>query len=253
MLFGLKKTLAFFLEPLGLVLILSLIGFYALVKKKYNRAQIFLGLSLLFLLSFSYPPIANFLVKNLEDTYPTFSAKQHPNITYIHVLGFGHNQDTSQPISSRLDATTIKRISEGVLIYKQLSASNTWLIFSGGTSKENAISSGEMAANFAMALGVASTNIIIDTKAKDTEDEARFAQKITQNKPLVLVSSASHLPRAVQLFQSYGLKPIPAPTNFYKQPTRWLTPPSISALHISQTAIHEYLGCLYERLSTSIK
>ena len=253
MLFSLKKIISFFIEPLGLVLCFFLLGLYFLIKKRPVLSKISLIFALLLLFTFSYPPVSNALISPLEAHYQRFNANQHPEVKFIHILGFGHNQDTAQPISSRLYDTSIKRITHGVLIYKQLNNPKVKLILTGSKPSNFKTSIAKMASNFAVKLGINPDNIILGGQAKDTSEEAKFAQSIVGKQTVILVSSASHLPRAMQLFQALGVNTIPAPTNFYKNTqVNYFSAPSLHSLKVSQIAIHEYWGKLWLKMLTVV-
>lgn len=242
--FFFKKFVTFFLEPLGIVVVLFVMGLYLLYAKKEDRAKLFLlgGLFLLFL--FSYPPFANFLIQNLENQYSKYDYKQE--VRYVHVLGNGHSVDPTQPISSQISDAGTKRVLEGVIIYKK--TPNSKLIFTGYKGDTNT-SNAEMNARLALALGVDKNDIIVNGWPLDTKDEAIFAKSLVGKKPFALVTSATHTPRAMTLFRSLGMNPIAAPTNFNKSEFKgWLRKPSPYYFELSTLAIHEYLGLLWAKL-----
>jgi uncharacterized SAM-binding protein YcdF (DUF218 family) len=242
--FFLKKFITFFVEPLGLVVTLLLLGLYLLHVKRYRVAKITFSLGLFLLLLFSYPPFANFLVQNLENQYQKFDLKQ--DVKYIHVLGNGHNTDPSQPISSQISSGGTKRVLEGVIIHKYMP--NSKIIFTGyegDTNTTNAV----MNAKLANALGVKYEDMIINGKPTDTKEEALFTKTLVGNKPFILVTSATHMPRAMMLFTSLGMHPIPAPTNYYKSEFRgYLQVPKPVYFYMSSIAIHEYIGILWAKI-----
>lgn len=249
MLFVLKKFISFFIQPWGFIFSLGLIGWYFLLKNKLIRAKILLSMALCLLLILSYSPVSNTLISPLENQYPSFDATQYKKIMFVHVLGAGHNQDISQPISSRLQSGSIKRVVEGVLVYKQLNNTNAKLIFTGGKKVNFKISTAKMASNLAIKLGIDPNNIILSEQGKDTQDEVLFVRSIVGLQPVVAVSSASHLPRIMQLFNTFDVNAIPAPTHFYRDTSSgYFSIPSIHALYISHIAIHEYLGILWLKL-----
>ncbi|MCG6283356.1 ElyC/SanA/YdcF family protein, partial [Vibrio diabolicus] len=109
-----------------------------------------------------------------------------------------------------------------------------------------------MLARVALALGVAKSDIILLETAKDTWEEARQAAAFVQQRRLVLVTSASHMQRALNEFNSAGLQPIPAPTNYLaqasiSQPWDKYTP---KALYLEQTEHYWYesMGMLWQSL-----
>jgi uncharacterized SAM-binding protein YcdF (DUF218 family) len=101
-------------------------------------------------------------------------------------------------------------------------------------------------ARLAQMLGVKEEDITTNSKAKDTKDEAIFAKRTAGEKPIIVVTSAMHMLRAVKLFRDQGLDPIPAPTDFKRQNIKtYLMPPTVESLKNSQTAMHEYIGMIW--------
>ncbi len=243
-LFYIKKFIIFFIEPFGFAITLALIGLFLLYKSKYRASKIFLTSSVLALLLFSYPPFANLLVEKLEDRYHKYNYNK--NIKYIHVLGAGHTTDPSQPLSSQISNAGIKRDIEGILLHKSTKGSK--IIFTGYDNfTDTPIST--MNSRLAVALGVKTDDIIQNPKPKDTKEEAMFAHTIVGDKPFVLVTSATHMPRAMLIFQNLGMHPIPAPTDFIKSKNyNLLSSPNIISLYRSKTAVHEYVGMLWRSL-----
>jgi len=242
---ALKKFVSFFLQPYGLIFVFFALGLYFVFKNKNNFAKLSLSFSLFLYLLFGYPIFSNILVKSLEDKYPKYDYSHH--IKYIHVLGSGHNEDPLQPLSSQISGAGLKRIIEGVLIYKK--TPNAKLIFTGFNGKDE-ISDGVMSAKLAMELGVKKEDIIIGTHQRDTSDEAKFTKSIVSpNEEFVLVTSATHMPRSMMLFQAEGLKPIAAPTHFKRfYFNDYLEMPGSNSISKSKMAIHEYLGILWMKL-----
>lgn len=80
-------------------------------------------------------------------------------------------------------------------------------------SKTNTVSTAEVGARVAQSLGVPRSDIITLDKPKDTEEEAAAVKQAIGDAPFLLVTSASHLPRAMIFFQHAGLNPLPAPAN----------------------------------------
>lgn len=245
--FFLKKLITFFIEPFGLVFSLLAIGIYFLFvvnDKKKRYAKIFLGFGFTLLFVFSYTPFSNMLVKNLEDKYPKYDYKQE--VTYIHVLGSGHNDDFTQPLSSMIGSDGMKRVIEGIVIHKKIP--NSKMIFTGYAGNTSQ-STAQMNANLALALGVKEEDMIVNSQPRDTAEEARFTKTLVNEKAFVLVTSATHMPRSMGLFLSQGLNPIAAPTAFRKQKINTYLPiANANSIVNSQVAIHEYIGMLWNKL-----
>ncbi len=240
--FFVKKFITFFVEPLGLVITLIVIGLYFLYKNRFSYAKIFISIGFFLLVLFSFEPFSNLLVQGLENQYPKYDYKT--SVNYIHVLGGGHNTDKKQPISSHLGSASTKRVLEGVIIHRKLP--NTKIIltgYAGKTSTPTAL----MNAQLAIELGVDEKELIINPTPRDTKEEALFTRTIVGNEPFILVTSASHMPRAMMLFESLGMHPIPAPTDFHITDTLHLTLES-GSLEDSRMAIHEYIGMLWAKI-----
>jgi len=247
--FFIKKIVAFFFEPFGMLISLLIIGIYFLYKSDYVKAKIFLISSLVFLFLFSYPPFVNLLVQNLENQYSKYNYTQ--SIKYIHVLGNGHNTDKDQPISSHLSDAGTKRVLEGVIIHKK--TPNSKLIFTGyegTTHRTNA----EMNSLLAKALGVKSGDMIVNGSPVDTQEEAEFTKSLVGKSPFVLVTSATHIPRAMMIFHALGMHPIAAPTNYYKSEYKGLfRAPNARYFYISKVVVHEYLGMVLVKLKSFLQ
>ncbi len=70
----------------------------------------------------------------------------------------------------------------------------------------------EIMSRVAMDLGPDPRDIEVESRSKDTADQARVIKSFVGNYPFILVTSASHMPRSMALFKKAGLKPMPAPT-----------------------------------------
>jgi uncharacterized SAM-binding protein YcdF (DUF218 family) len=104
-----------------------------------------------------------------------------------------------------------------------------------------------MQKKMARSLGVDTDDIVMFETAKDTVEEAMMMKKIVGDKPFILVSSATHMPRAYKIFSSYGLNPIAAPTDYYAVgESEWVHMPNGNALEGSEKAFHEYYGLIWE-------
>jgi uncharacterized SAM-binding protein YcdF (DUF218 family) len=246
--FVLKKIISTFLMPLPLGILFGLIGLFYLSKAHIKRARQWIGLGIVWLFIFSYTPLANLLLYPIEQQYPALH-KAPDSIRYIYVLGYGHTTDKTLPITSQINAEAIVRLSEGIRLYRQLGG-KAKLILSGYSGLLDPTPHALMQQRLATSLGIPKHDIITVPQAKDTQEEAESASKITQGSPLILVTSAYHMPRAIQWFKKTGLDPIPAPTYHLaslKNPN-YLGFFSVDALHKNTVAFHEFLGLLWQKI-----
>ena len=212
--FELKKIISSLFMPLPALLIIGFIGLSLIMftaKRKSGCFIVLFSLCGLFLISFQ--PISSRLLMPLERQYTVFLPTDQ-SIDYVMVLGSGHVVDDQIPPTSELSRTALVRLTEGIRIMRMYPGSKLILSgYSGGSEFSHA----RMLAQVALALGVPKSEIILLETAKDTWEEARQAAAFVQQKKLVLVTSASHMERALYEFRSAGLNPMPAPTNFLAQ------------------------------------
>ncbi|MGL6027641.1 MAG: envelope biogenesis factor ElyC [Vibrio sp.] len=251
--FELKKIFSSLLMPLPALLMLGFLGLMLIMfsaKRKTGCLVVLFSLSGLFLVSFQ--PVATRLLMPLERAYTAFLPVEG-TLDYIMVLGNGHVVDDDIPPTSELTRAALMRLSEGIRIYRMYPGSK--LILSGYAGGSE-VSHARMMARVALALGVPKSDIILLETAKDTWEEARQAAAFVQQKRMVLVTSASHMKRAMREFQSAGLTPIAAPTNYLGhlniiQPWDKYIPKS---RYLEQTELfwYESLGLLWQTLRDSV-
>lgn len=243
--FALKKLIGFWMLPLSLCVLLISSGLLLLWINKYKtlgKSIATFGLGLLVLLSWN--PAANVLLRPIEHQFPIFDTQQ--KVDYVMVLGNQVSADSQMPVTSHLSTVALERLLEGLRILK--TQPNSQLIVSGydgGASKSCA----EVYAEVAIILGTDPSRIIQMPNPKDTEEEAIEAKEIIKHGSVALVTSASHMPRALRYFQIHNIDAIPAPSNH-------LTPRAHNSswkfdsagLLKSERAFYETLGQLWQWL-----
>lgn len=247
--FTLKKILASFLMPLSVGLIFAFIGLLFLYSKSYKKAKLYLSFAFLWILLVSYAPFSNAVLKPLENVYPSLVQLPQEKIEYILVLGNGHATNEKLSRVSQHSTTALMRLNEGIRLYRAIKESK--LIFTGyGGNDEN--SHAYMQQQLAIELGVKEEDIIINGSPKDTAQEAAAVKKIVGHKPFILVTSASHMPRAMKIFEDNWLNPIAAPTDYkVKEAAAIASIPKAQSLHKTELAAHEYLGILWHKLKAA--
>ncbi|AUU32422.1 envelope biogenesis factor ElyC [Shigella flexneri] len=210
MLFTLKKVIGNMLLPLPLMLLIIGAGLALLWFSRFQKTgKIFISIGWLALLLLSLQPVADRLLRPIESTYPTWNNSQ--KVDYIVVLGGGYTWNPQWAPSSNLINNSLPRLNEGIRLWRENPGSK--LIFTGGVAKTNTVSTAEVGTRVAQSLGVPREQIITLDLPKDTEEEAAAVKQAIGDAPFLLVTSASHLPRAMIFFQQEGLNPLPAPAN----------------------------------------
>ncbi|STR40362.1 membrane Protein [Klebsiella michiganensis] len=201
MLFTLKKVLGGMMLPLPLLLLLIAFGIALLWFSRFQRTgKLCVSLGWLLLLLLSLQPVADSLLKPIEDKYPTWRGEKR--VQYVVVLGGGYTWNPDWAPSSNLINNSLPRLTEGIRLWYENPGSK--LIFTGAAAKTNPVSTAEAGARVAESLGIPRSEILVLDKPKDTEEEAAAVKMAIGDAPFLLVTSASHLPRAMIFFAAPG-------------------------------------------------
>jgi uncharacterized SAM-binding protein YcdF (DUF218 family) len=259
LLFVLKKIITLAIYPLSLCLTALVVGlFFIWFTRRQKLGKIIVTIGVVVLIFFSYGFFSNHLLSSLENEYsPLTDLKEVHGVKWIVVLGGGIVSDPKLPANGQISGSSLSRLVEGIRIHNNLKGSK--LILSGGAVFDP-VPEAKVLADVALSLGVGEENILLESVSKDTEDQAQNIQKIVklhENERFVLVTSASHMPRAVALFRSFGMQPIPAPIDFWVKNQSGINPmgffPSSSGLRKMERVFHEYLGLAWAKLRTKDK
>jgi uncharacterized SAM-binding protein YcdF (DUF218 family) len=164
-------------------------------------------------------------------------------IKWVVVLSGGHHPQAGIPPNRQLSPVTLQRLVEGLRLYKAFPGSK--LLVSGGSASERITNAETMAAT-ALELGVPQTDLVVEDKSRDTEEQALLVQKRIGADPFILVTSGVHMPRSIGLFQKVGLNPIPAPADYRGRDKKSWAPtqllPTAGNVYQLEKAWHEILG-----------
>ena len=248
----LSKLLPYLVYPAGIITILVLAGLIFCRSAKAKDRLLWLILLFVFAAG-----------NKLEQTYPVYDGSEKADA--IVVLGGGTiTKSDPRPIVEVNGAGD--RILYAVKLYRDGAAD---MILSGGSyiswrdgevMTENGISSpaSEMADLMINLLDVPQEAVLIQDSSVNTYEEAVEDAKLLKERGMdriLLVSSATHMRRAVPLFEKQGLEVIPAPTDFSYSDQEWenllrfdgataytFFIPTVSGMETLQNALKEYLG-----------
>ena len=220
--FLIKNIISALLMPLSIGLFFGIIALIYLHLNKIKQAKIFLLFSLLWITLFSYRPLSYFALQPLETNYPKL--KEIPKgVNYILLLGGDKNN----------------RTWEGLRLYHRMK--NAKIITSGFKNQAKKVK------KLLIESGIPAKDIFMQTEPKDTKEEAIAIKKRLGKEKFILVTSAYHMPRSMQIFKIEGLNPIPAPTHFQEE-NCFASVPKGSYLQKLESAWHEYIGLLWVKL-----
>jgi uncharacterized SAM-binding protein YcdF (DUF218 family) len=251
-----KKLLGPFLMPVPLCLSLLMLGLVLLWFTRRQRAGKWLAtLGAVALLLLGYGVVSSRALAGLERQYASVTdvSATAGRVRWVVVLGGGSSADEGLPAVQRLSEGSLARLVEGVRLQRQLPGSK--LLLSGGAVFGSDPDSETMRA-LAVELGVDPAALDLDSVSPDTETQAEVVRGRLGDEEFYLVTSASHMPRALALFRKAGTNPLPAPTHFLTQRNRATSPsdffPTSAGLRRAEAATYEYLGLAWAKVRGKI-
>jgi uncharacterized SAM-binding protein YcdF (DUF218 family) len=256
--FWLKKTVTLGLMPLPLSLLLLAAGLLLMARpRRVVLGRLVAVTALLLLALFSNPFLARALMRPLEVRYPAapelaagapvpaaLAACRH-----VVVLGAGYGASAERPATSELTLSANARITEAVRLLRALPDAQLIVC---GPDLGNGVTHGSQLQRAAISLGIPAARITVLDQAPDTESEALAVAHRLGRQPMALVTSASHMPRAMALFRRHEVTAFPCPTGYWTNDYDTFTVSQLAfdanALACSTAAIHECLGLLWNAL-----
>ncbi|PJD95854.1 MAG: hypothetical protein CK426_06855 [Legionella sp.] len=247
-----RQGMELLLNPFFLLLLLLVGSVWLIKKQKREKALLLLIGSCCLLMGFSTGWLPRFLTTHLETANPIVQTV-NPDIHWVVVLGGGHSERSGFPANDLLTQASIKRLIEGVRLFRALPKAR--LILSGGGTKQE-FSEAALLAQLSHWFAIPSQQIILEDSSSNTQAQAKALAAIVGKEPFYLVTSAIHMPRAVWLCQQQGLHPIAAPTDytlFWQQDNNVkLFIPNAYNVYYFNIAMHELLGQWWARWTAGL-
>ncbi len=251
----LSKLLPPFIYPLGLACVLIVVALVLAKRKGLQRFALILALLVLWLVSNRW--VALGLARSLEQRYQPPAEIPHAEVAVL--LGGG-----TLPAEPPRQMVEVNGSGDRVLytawLYRQGKVEH--ILLSGGLLDwENGKSAPaqDMAALLEL-LGVPSDALWLQTESRNTYEDAVYCARILKSKGIrsvLLITSAWHMPRAVDLFRSQGVKVVPLPVDFTVTEAGWqqlihgdlrqqllALVPSADNLALTSHMLKEHLGML---------
>jgi uncharacterized SAM-binding protein YcdF (DUF218 family) len=220
-LFGFYKAVKYVVYPLNWVLMLMVLTMLVAWLPPHPRRMRWLRIgatgSLILLLTISSPLVARPLLGSLEAWYPWPPLSKDDHYDAIVVLGGGVLQPGTLRPRADLSSFSINRTTCGVDLYRQGYADK--LVLTGGTG--HAFQDGPRDApemkRWAERLGISGEAILTEERSRTTYENATETRRLLGPASILLVTSASHLPRATALFSKQGFRVTPVPCDVLTQ------------------------------------
>jgi len=259
----LSKFLPQFIYPLGLSWLLILLVLFILRHKKDLRwVKRILWLIVIVLFIAGNQWVSAYFARSLEWRY--LPPESLPKNSVVVVLG-GGTESEQYPRQMPEVGGAGDRVTYALKLYRDGVAGK--LLLSGGNidwlGARSSTGAQEMLELLSL-MGVPPDIMQLQNESRNTYEDALYCAEILKEmgvNEIVLVTSASHMPRSVALFQKQGLTVIPAPADFGITEEGWanLWHPSIGEIFVhllpnasdlssTQTVLKEYIGILIYKL-----
>lgn len=244
--FTLAKIFSILTEPYYLALTLVLLAVALRLVRRGQRLRRWLVITAsVVLLLFSLGPVANLLLYPLETAHER-PAKLPDKVGAVVMLGGVTKRPVLSPSYYELVESSDRFVEALRLAHRRPEAV---LVITGGSSSivNDRYREADALGALAEELGVAKSRIRMDRDSRNTHENALHTRRLLRRikGPLVLVTSAAHMPRSVACFRKVGLSVIPWPVDFQRThsgPGAWIPKPQ--TVLRSNAALHEYFGWL---------
>jgi uncharacterized SAM-binding protein YcdF (DUF218 family) len=212
--FSLTKVAALLASPFLLALLLLIVGAACLWVSRAARAgRVVVSAGLVLLLLLGWSPVAERALRQYEFRYqPLTGQAVLPDSAWVVVLGGGANANPRTAPIGWLTESSLARLTEGIRVQRTIPGSRLLVT---GAALSDSISTARALALAALSLGVDPAAIVMEERPRNTAEEAAHVAERAGGRSIILVTSASHMPRAVRLFAQHGMEVVPAPTDYW--------------------------------------
>lgn len=218
MLFYFSKGLWFLLQPSSLIALMLTAGLLLRAPRFFRTSRALLWSGTLALAVFGLSPIGGVLILPLEERFsrPDPAASQ-TRIDGIIVLGGLEDSRVGSLRGVMALNEAGERLVEAVVLAERFPDAK--LIFTGGSAElfNSKLPEALAVADYFKALGIARERLMLETKSRNTHENAAFTRAVVQPKPgerWLLVTSAYHMPRAIGCFRKAGFPVIAYPVDY---------------------------------------
>ena len=249
MFFQLSKVFWFFANPGNLILVALAVG-VVLTWTRWRRAGLRLvTLVALTSLAVATVPVGNWMKAALENRFPV--VRKLPNrVDGIIALGGVVNPWVTKARGQLALGSAAERLTEFAVLARRYPRAK--LIFTGGSGSllHPEAKEADVLEPMIGVLGLDPRRIVLENRSRNTHENAVFTRRLADPQPgetWVLVTTASHMPRAVGCFRKAGWRVVPYPVDFdFRGDEEFgLNFNFIGGLARLSDALHEWLGLTF--------
>ncbi|WP_188465240.1 ElyC/SanA/YdcF family protein [Marivirga lumbricoides] len=242
MFFILSKTLSYLFLPTTIIG-LCWLTYFLFRRKKWSKYAAITGF-LLFII-FTNDFLANSLLKHWEKDPLPMKEIEDKNYTY-GVLLTGMTNTQKLPDDRVYFHQNADRLLQAMMLFKQGIIDTLYISGGGATALRSDLQEAKVILNYLKSINFPLNRVKIEIESRNTVESAQLASNyISNNYPILLITSASHMPRASACFEKEGYEVVRFPTVFLTvddtiSPAMFI--PSIDALKKWHILFKEWMG-----------
>lgn len=192
-------------------------------------------------------PLPRALLATLDSPFAELAPPEWGESNAIILLGSGTVRIGGKSFP---DVIGYGRVTEAATAYRACVAGghSCTIVASGGAPRGQAEAEADVMAETLIGLGVPESDIVRETRSRNTFENARFTRQALIDKSferIFLITSGFHMRRSLLYFRHFGIsaKPLPA---FTLEPEKTWIPVAFNVA-LTDIALHEYVGMVRYR------
>ena len=246
--FYLSKILWLILNPFNIFIFITLLSIFLYFIKLRRLSFIIFLINFVFITLISFLPIGSYLIYTIEKEYHS-NINPPEKVDGILILGGATIPQLYNEYNQISLNGSSERLVESVFIIKKFDKAK--VIFSGGSGFVNRpdLDHAKVAESFYKKIGIETNQIIFEDKSRNTYENIIYSKQIANpkiNENWLLITSASHMKRALLIADKNNWKLIPYAVDFKNIKNFKLIPnlELLKNLNSFQQALHEWLGLI---------
>lgn len=247
--FLLAKIVGFLTSPSNVIGLLGILGLAALLIRWRRLGTTLLAVSVLLVLIAGLSPLGLFALAALEDRFP--QPRLDKPVAGIIMLGGAVDTHITGTRGQPALNEGAERVTTTAALARRFPAAR--ILLSGGGNHvltDQSLTESAVARDVLVGLGVEAARIEMEERSRDTCENAEFSRQAAAPKDgdtWLLVTSASHMPRAMACFRAADFEVTPYPVDYRTRVPQYsyrLADTVANGLEASDLATHEWLGLL---------
>jgi len=264
-----SKIVQFIIEPLNLIFLATLLGWFFLTIRKTVLTNRLLALAVIGFLAVGYLPIPEALTRVLEDAVPRPSIQNLNPDQFAGIIILGgaiSGEDIAIDRGEVSIYSAAERVTKGLELIRKYP--DKPFIFSGFSGRVNprGISEADAFKQLIQEQGLSSitgNSAHYENQSRNTYENAIYSKKIIntiyqqsphqQSKPWLLITSASHMYRSMKIYEKQGISIIAVPVDYQTANTlQWREFDLTEGAFLWNKLLHEYIGIAAYQLTGKI-